>query len=79
MGARIRDLQTGQVVEFIRKHQIERYGLTGVVTNVQVVVARPFGTRTTLVDITTATGVQIQWPLAQVRRDTFEQQPAVAQ
>lgn len=65
-------MQVGQTVQFIRKQQIERYGLTGIVTGVQVVESRPFGTRTTLVDLTTATGVQVQWPLRQVRRDTVD-------
>jgi len=58
-------------VEFVRKHHIERYGLTGIITQVQVVESRPYGTRTTLVDILTDTGIELQWPLSQVRRDTY--------
>lgn len=57
-------------VEFIRKHHIARYGLTGIVTRVQVAESR-LGTRTTVVDILTDTGIHLQWPLSQVRRDTY--------
>ena len=61
----------GDVVQFIRKADIERYGLTGRIEGVQVALSRPSGWPTTLVDIVTATGVQLQWPQSQVRRDTF--------
>jgi len=60
----------GTTVQFFRQHQIDRYGLTGTVTNVQDVISRPFGARTTFVDITTATGIKLQWPLGQTRKDT---------
>ena len=63
-------MSKGTTVEFVKKHQIERYGLNGIVTNVQVVESR-FGTRTTLIDIKTATGIELQWPLTWVRRDTI--------
>jgi hypothetical protein len=61
----------GQTVQFVRKFHIERFGLTGVVTNVQRVQSRPSGSWTTLVDIKTATGVDLQWPLSWVRKDTY--------
>lgn len=64
-------MNVGTTLHFVRKHHIARYGLAGKVTGLQTVEARPFGTRTTLVDITTDAGVELQWPLGWVRRDTY--------
>jgi hypothetical protein len=61
----------GTRVQFIRKNHIERYGIGGTVTNVQSVKSRPFGTITTLIDIKTDTGIDLQWPLSWVMRDTY--------
>lgn len=35
-------------------------------------VSRPFGAPITLVDIRTATGIELQWPVSLMQRETIE-------
>lgn len=59
-------IKTGDILMFKAGWQ-NLYGLSATVKNVHVAVSRPFGTRTTLIDMHTSNGTAIQWPLSTVR------------
>jgi hypothetical protein len=60
-------IERGVLVRFKQDWVKTRYGATGRVISVQVALSRPFGARTTLVDIRTVNGTDVQWPLRLVR------------
>jgi hypothetical protein len=61
-----RKIKIGDVLIFKASWQ-NLYGLSATVKNVHVAVSRPFGARTTLIDMRTSNGTAIQWPLSLVR------------
>lgn len=60
----------GAVLVFRPDYQVERYGPTATVVGSQVAASRPAGAEKVLVDLVTANGTKLQWPVAWVRRDT---------